>query len=98
MTTRNEYVEKLKEHLDKWNADIGEWEAKAKVARTDLQIDYEMKLEALRKQRDEGMEKMKELQATSGEAWKDLVAGADAAWDSMRDAFGKATAHFKKDD
>jgi len=98
MSTRNEYVDKLKENLDKWNADIGEWEAKARVARTDLQIDYEMKLDALRKQRDEGMEKLKELQATGEDAWKDLVAGADAAWDAMRDAFDKATSHFKKDD
>jgi hypothetical protein len=44
------------------------------------------------------MEKLKELQATSEDAWKDLVAGADAAWDAMRDAFDKATSHFKKDD
>ena len=95
MTTRNEYLEHLKENLDKWNTDIAKWEAKAKVAQTDLRIEYEMQLEALRKRREEATEKMKELQASSGDAWKELTAGADAAWASMREAFDKATSHFK---
>lgn len=95
MLTRNEYVEQLKKNLDVWNTDIAKWEAKAKLAQTDMRIEYEMQLEALRKRREEAMEKMKELQASSGDAWKDLAAGADAAWASMRDAFDKATSHFK---
>ena len=95
MTTRNEYLEHLKENLDKWNTDIARWEAKAKVAQTDLRIEYEMQLEALRKHREEAMNKMKEVQASSGDAWKELTAGADAAWASMREAFDKATSHFK---
>jgi len=95
MTTRNEYLEHLKENLDKWNTDIARWEAKAKVAQTDLRIEYEMQLEALRKHREEAMKKMKEVQASSGDAWKELTAGADAAWASMREAFDKATSHFK---
>lgn len=96
MTNRTEYVEQLKQNLDKWNTDITKWEAKAKAAKTDMQIEYEMQLEALRKHRDEAMEKMKEIQASSGDAWKDMVSGADAAWASMREAFDKATSHFQK--
>lgn len=96
MNTRNEYVEQLKKNLDVWNANITKWEEKAKVARTDMRIDYEMQLEALRKHREEATAKLKELQATSGDAWKDLTAGADAAWAAMRDAFDKATSHFQK--
>jgi hypothetical protein len=96
MTTRNEYVEQLKQNLDKWNSDLAKWEAKAKVAKTDMRIEYEMQLEALRKQREEAMAKLQEVQASSGEAWKELRAGADAAWASMRQAFEKATAHFQK--
>lgn len=98
MSTRNEYVEKLKENLDKWNADIGVWEEKARVAKNDMRIEYEMKLEALRQQRAEATEKLKELQATSEDAWNDLMEGAESAWEAMRDAFEKASAHFKKDD
>lgn len=96
MNTRNEYVEQLKKNLDEWNANIAKWEEKAKVARTDMRIDYEMQLEALRKHREEATAKLKELQATGEEAWKDLSAGADAAWAAMREAFDKATSHFQK--
>jgi lipid II:glycine glycyltransferase (peptidoglycan interpeptide bridge formation enzyme) len=96
MTTRNEYVEQLKQNLDKWNGDLAKWEAKAKTAKTDMRIEYEMQLEALRKQREVAMAKLQEVQASSGEAWKEIRAGADAAWASMREALERATSHFQK--
>ena len=96
MTNRNEYVENLKVHLDQWNSEIAKWEAKAKIARTDLRIDYEMQLEALRKQRDEAMEKLDTLQKSAGDAWQDLALGADEAWTRMREAVEKASSHFQK--
>lgn len=95
MTTRNEYIEQLKNNLDKWNVDLAKLEAKARVAKTDLRIDYEMQLEALRKHRETAAEKLKELQASSEGAWKEIAAGADVAWAAMRDAVEKAATHFK---
>ena len=96
MTTRNEYVEQLKKNLDQWNADISKWEEKARVAQTDMRIEYEMQLEALRKRRDEATAKLKEVQASSEAAWQDLKAGTDAAWTALREAFDKAASHFQK--
>lgn len=96
MTTRNEYVEQLKNKLDQWNADIAKWEDKARVAKTDLRIDYEMQLETLRSRRDEATAKLKELQASSEAAWQELKAGTDAAWSALREAFDKAASHFQK--
>jgi hypothetical protein len=96
MTTRNEYVEKLKENLDKWNHDIAKWEEKAHGAKSDLQIEYEMKLDELRKHRETATTKLKEIQASSGEAWKELKAGTDTAWATLREAFDKAKTHFQK--
>lgn len=95
MTTRSEYIEQLKSNLDQWNADLAKLEAKARVAKTDLRIDYEMQLEALRKHREEAAAKLKELQASGEGAWKELAAGADTAWATLREAFDKAAAHFK---
>lgn len=96
MTARNEYIEQLKNNLDKWNADLAKWEEKARGAKTDLRIEYDMKLEALRKQREEAAAKLKEVQASSGEAWKELKAGTDTAWAAIREAFDKAASHFQK--
>ena len=32
MIKRDEYVEKLKNQLDQWNAEVAKWESKAKAA------------------------------------------------------------------
>ena len=96
MINRNEYVENLKTHLDQWNGEIAKWEAKAKLAKTDMRIDYEMQLESMRKQRDAAMEKLDAIQKTAGDAWQDLAQGADEAWAKMREAFEKASSHFQK--
>jgi chromosome segregation ATPase len=96
MLTRKEYVEQLKNNLDKWNADLAHWEEKARAKKNDLTINYEMTLEDLRKKRGEAADKLKELQASSEEAFKELKAGADTAWTAMREAFDKARAHFEK--
>ena len=42
------------------------------------------------------MERMRQVQAASGDAWLDLVRGADDAWAKMREAFEKARSHFNK--
>jgi hypothetical protein len=96
MTTRTEYIEQLKSKLDLLNVDLAKWEAKAGVARTDMRIEYEMQLDALRKHREEAAVKLKELQGSSEDAWKSLTAGADAAWVIMKEAFEKAASHFQK--
>ena len=96
MQTRKEYVEQLKIKLDEWNAEIAKWEEKARSKKNDLTIDYEMKMDDLRKKRDEATVKLKEVQASSEEAWKELKAGADSAWAAMREAFDKAKNHFQK--
>ncbi len=96
MTTRNEYVESMKAHLDQWNIEIAKWEAKARVTKTDMRIDYEMQLETLRKRRDEALEKLDTLQKSAGDAWQDLTQGADEAWAKMREALEKASTHFQK--
>lgn len=94
--TRNEFVEQFKNKLDEWNHDITHWEEKARTKKNDLTIDYEMKMDELRKKRDDAAAKLKEVQASSEDAWVDVKAGAEAAWASMREAFDKAKTHFQK--
>jgi len=96
MQTRTEYVEQLKNKLDEWNHDIAKWEEKARSTKNDLTIEYEMRMDDLRKKRDEAAAKLKELQASSESAWQELKTGADSAWAAMREAFDKARTHFQK--
>jgi hypothetical protein len=96
MTTRQEHVEHLKQKLDHWNGELSKWEDKARLAKTDMRIEYEMQLEALRKHKETATDKLKELQDSSEGAWKDLAAGADVVWADVRSAFEKAASHFQK--
>ncbi|HET9404081.1 MAG TPA: hypothetical protein VFO57_05835 [Burkholderiales bacterium] len=96
MSKRDQYVEKLKAQLDEWNAEVAKWEAKSRGAQADMRVEYEKQLETFRRQRNQALEQMRKVQAATGDAWVDLVRGADDAWAKMREAFEKARTHFHK--
>jgi len=96
MMKRDEYIEKLKAQLDLWNAEAAKWEAKAKLAQAEMRVEYEKQFETFKQRRDEALEKMRQVQGASGEAWTELVRGADDAWAKMREAFEKARDAFFK--
>ena len=96
MNKRDDYVEKLKLQLDRWNADIAKWEAKAKGAQADALKEYNRHLDAVRHQRDHSIKQLQQVQSATGDAWKDLAHGADEAWAKMRESFEKARSHFQK--
>jgi hypothetical protein len=95
MSSRDEYVEKMKVQLDQWNAEIGKWEAKAREAQAEARADLDRKIEAVRQQREQAMYQMKLLQGAAGEAWVEMMRGTDEAWARMREAFDKASSHFR---
>jgi chromosome segregation ATPase len=96
MMTRDEYVQKLKTQLDQWNSEVAKWEEKAKSAQTKMKAEYEMQLKTYRSRRDEATTQLRQVQAASGDAWTDLMRGADEAWGKMREAFTNARSHFDK--
>jgi len=96
MTNRDDYVRKLKEQLDQWNAEVAKWEAKAKSAQTEAKAGYDKQLEVFRARRDEAMYQLHQVQVASSEAWMDVMKGADAAWKAMGEAFIRARSHFEK--
>lgn len=96
MTQRDEYVARLKVQLDRWNADMAKWEAKAREARAGARTAYERQLAVLRGHRDQAFYQLALLQSATGDAWKDLVRGSDEAWKRMRGAFDEAAGHFQK--
>lgn len=96
MTTRDEYVAKLKTQLDRWNADVTRWEAQTKTAQEDAKKQYVKQLELLRAQREKALYNLRLLDGASATAWGELTKGADEAWDRMRQAIEQARTHFEK--
>lgn len=96
MKTRDEYVARMKDQLDRWNADMARLEAEGRKARTGLEKRFENDLEALRARREEALYQLKLVEAASASAWSELSRGADDAWDRMRAALAQARSHFEK--
>jgi hypothetical protein len=94
MTTRDAYVAKLKEQLDRWNADIARWEEKAKAAGADVKERYTRELKVLEAQRELARYNLTLLESASASAWADLRKGADEAWERMSQATVSAAAWF----
>ena len=96
MSEKDDYVSRMNAQLDAWNKQAQEWQEKAKQAQAGQRAEYEKQLEIFRQRRDEAMEQMRKVQGASGDAWQELMKGADQAWNSMRDAYEKASERFYK--
>ena len=93
---RDEYVQKLKQQLDEWNAEAAKWEAKTREAQATMKAEAEKQLVALNSRRDEALYQMKLLQNASTDAWRDMMGGADKAWKDLQEAIDRARSHFEK--
>jgi uncharacterized coiled-coil DUF342 family protein len=95
MSNRDAYIKKMKAKLDEWNADIAKIEAKAESAQADMEIQYNQKIDELKQQREKATAQLDELQNSRDEAWEDIKAGLDNAWESLGNAVNSALSRFK---
>ena len=95
MKTKEAYVQKLHAKIDEWNADIDRLKAKADQVEADSKIEYQKQIQALKNNRDEIEKKISEISRSGENAWEDLKAGADLAWEAMNEAIKSATSRFK---
>ena len=93
---RDEYVQKLKTQIDKWNADAAKWETQMTAAQGKAREEYAKHLAQVKSKREEMLNRMKLLQNASAVAWTDMMKGTDQAWKSMQEAFESARSHFGK--
>ena len=95
MEKRDEYVEKMKAQLDQWNGEIAKWEARANEAQAGARAEFDKRLEAVRQQREQALVQLRLMQSAAGDAWMERMKGTDEAWARMREAFDKASSHFR---
>ena len=95
MKTKEAYIQKLHAKIDEWNADIDRLKAKADQVEANSKIEYQKQIQALKTNRDEIEKKISEISRSSENAWEDLKAGVDLAWEAMSEAIKSATTRFK---
>ena len=95
MLTRDEYVAKMKQRLDKWNAEMDVLEAKALKTQEDAKVKYQEQLVALRAKRQEGEEKLEAIKSATEDSWEQLKAETENVWEALKDSANAFKAHFK---
>jgi hypothetical protein len=96
MSKRDAYVKKFKAQLDSWNAELDQFEAKARKAEADSKIRYQRKVKELRQMRDAAKLRLTEIQGVSEDAWEDLKEGVQSAWSSLKESFQEAKSEFER--
>jgi hypothetical protein len=96
MINRDEYVQKLKSQIDHWNTEASHWEEKAKKAQAGMKAEYERQLQQFRAKSDAAMAELRRVQHASVDAFSEMMRGADAAMQGMKDAFERAQRSFDK--
>lgn len=91
---RDDSIAKMKHQLDEWNTKIGEWESQMHETQTTIKVRYEKQLDALRRQREEGISKLKQVQESGEAAWHDMGSGFEEAWKHLAEGFENAWSEF----
>ncbi len=91
MNSRAEYLRKLEEKLEEWNAEIDRLAAKG----GDVTGEVTSRLDSLKAKQAQGREKLRELQQSGEGAWEDLKSGAEFSWAAMGEAMSSARSRFK---
>lgn len=91
MSTRDDYIAKMKLQLDEMNESMTKLEARAQEAKDDARAKYKEEIGKLRHQSKLAVAKLEELKASGEESWDAMV----AEMEKMRDAFTHSFHYFK---
>lgn len=83
MSTKDEYLAKLKTQLDRWQVEADELEAKAKDATADMRAELDEQVANLRVKFSQGEVKFNELSDATEEAWEELKVDAEATFNKL---------------
>jgi hypothetical protein len=95
MSMKEAYQKKMKAQLDVWSAEIDKLKAQAMKMEADAEVKAQREIDDLRAKRDVAVEKLARLERAGDDAWEDVKAGVEGAWDTLASAMKSASARFK---
>ena len=87
MSTRDEYIEKVKAQLDEWNSTIDKLEAKTQKEKAEVKLKYENRIKELKEKRSALQEKLKSVSEATDDAWETLKHESGKLLDDMMGTF-----------
>lgn len=95
MKSKDEFIQKLHTKIDQWDAEIEKMSAKASQVEADSKEEYYEQIAELKVKRYQLEEKLKEVQKSGEEAWKDLKTGIDLTLETMSETLSSVASRFK---
>jgi len=95
MKSKEEFLKTLHAKIDQWDAEIEKLSAKAAMVEAESKEEYYKQIADLKTKRSQIKEKLDEVQHSGEEAWEDVKAGLDLAFESMSEALKSASSRFK---
>ncbi|MBA6391216.1 coiled coil domain-containing protein [Colwellia sp. BRX10-3] len=95
MNMKEAYQKKLQVQLDELSAEIVKLKAKAEKAQAGAQLEYYKQIEELRTMQESANSKLVKLKDASDDAWEELTAGIDNAWDTIGNSIKSVTSRRK---
>jgi chromosome segregation ATPase len=96
MGTRDEYVKKMHELLDRMNAEIDVLASKAEQAEDEAREEYRKQIAQLRARQNDAKAKLATLRDAGEGAWEDLKTGIEIAKDAIGEAIESARSRFNR--
>lgn len=85
MSTREKFLRKAFDQLERWNHELDELERDARASARDASNAAHKELAELRERRDRWQAEVERLQAASESAWEEVSDDLDASWKKLRD-------------
>jgi chromosome segregation ATPase len=90
-----DYANSLQKKLDELNSQLVQLQQQGQDLAGDAQQRWEDRLSALQEQRQELQKDLDELGDASGDVWRELKEGLDAAWADLKNATDQAAKEFE---
>jgi ABC-type multidrug transport system fused ATPase/permease subunit len=95
-SARHDYIRKMQLILDEWDAELDRLEAQAGELKEEAREECRRQIDELKAKKAQARAKLEELRREGGEAWDDLKAGLESAWDSIGRALMSARERFSR--
>ncbi|GAA5065091.1 hypothetical protein N0B44_05220 [Roseibacterium beibuensis] len=94
---QDEFVEKAKEQLDAWNAELKKMQAQAGEMQAKGQEHFKAQLEQMEEQRKVAQDHLDKIHKANVDAWKEMQSSFQDAWKAMEKGMTEARKKYTED-
>jgi hypothetical protein len=94
--SREDYVKKLRDQLEKWNSEIDALKVDAQRGKVNTELEFEKRIAQLRRNCEAANERIKQIQESDNIGWEELKEGAEEAWNGIKGLFKDIKTEFRR--